>query len=572
MVPTTAVSNPVESKALVPPAPMEDSLLDSSADGTSGDSVSPASKVPGLERIDEQSSLERTGMGEEVDVDKEGLHTKDGEDFDDTKEGEISDLPGLVPIVPPLVEVEKGESIQLEEDKMMVKECKVYHKDEFLRDITGTNIERNTVVIEWRKIQEEEKKRKAASGSIPAGGEKKKKKSKKAGLEKGRLKSSAESLKERKRSMSNIEQDCVTFRMRDEQRNELHFKVSMNIKLQKVFDVYASKKNLTMCALRFLFDGERLSGDMSPEHLGLEDNDVIDAMCGTLALSLPSLVIPKGGNICGPDPTALELLENLYSTSTAPMIIQIVYANGATVRSGVEIEGSPVVRMLQYGDVLECFQKQKTREGIPRYQIADGWVSGMLRGGNEDHVLLVLRELLPPRRSLQYEIIRDGGAKIRSLPCLDSNDAGVCPEGTIVTIAEKRFMNTGGEERARLRILEPVQYAGWITDKDHICRLIEDETSRALTALENADIEITAETLRRTQVRLHRTMLAAKMSKKVPRKLVPLSGALDLSRETFFLLMNSGSGTGAHRRSGLTISPDFTSVSYNSQGGGEVWL
>jgi SPRY domain-containing SOCS box protein 3 len=129
-------------------------------------------------------------------------------------------------------------------------------------------------------------------------------------------------------------------------------------------------------------------------------------------------------------------------------------------------------------------------------------------------------------------------------------------------------MNTGGEERARLRILEPAQYAGWITDKDHICRLIEDETSRALTALENADSEITAETLRRTQVRLHRTMLAAKMSKKVPRKLVPLSGALDLSRETFFLLMNSGSGTGAQRRSGLTISPDFTSVSYNSQGGG----
>ena len=45
------------------------------------------------------------------------------------------------------------------------------------------------------------------------------------------------------------------------------------------------------------------------------------------------------------------------------MVIQIVYVNGATVRTGVEIEGSLVVRMLQYGDVVESFQRLKTKEG-----------------------------------------------------------------------------------------------------------------------------------------------------------------------------------------------------------------
>ena len=40
--------------------------------------------------------------------------------------------------------------------------------------------------------------------------------------------------KERKRSPSNLGQDCVTFRVRDEAANELHFKVSMTIRLQKV--------------------------------------------------------------------------------------------------------------------------------------------------------------------------------------------------------------------------------------------------------------------------------------------------------------------------------------------------
>ena len=80
---------------------------------------------------------------------------------------------------------------------------------------------------------------------------------------------SSDSQRERKRSMSNIEQDCVTFRIRDDEANELHFKVSMGIRLQKVFDVYASKKTLTVSALKFLFDGQRLVGDMTPESLGM---------------------------------------------------------------------------------------------------------------------------------------------------------------------------------------------------------------------------------------------------------------------------------------------------------------
>ena len=57
------------------------------------------------------------------------------------------------------------------------------------------------------------------------------------------------------------------------------------------------------------------------------------------------------------------LLEDFYANSVAPMVIQIVYVNGATVRTGVEIEGSLVVRMLQYGDVVESFQRLKTKEG-----------------------------------------------------------------------------------------------------------------------------------------------------------------------------------------------------------------
>lgn len=160
-------------------------------------------------------------------------------------------------------------------------------------------------------------------------------------------------------------------------------------------------------------------------------------------------------------------------------------------------------------------------------------------------------------RSLQYEIVREGGAKVRALSTLDSEDLGVCPECTYVSVIEKRLMTSLGEESIRLRICEPLQYRGWITEKAHIAVLVEDEASLAATAAENADPEISAELLRRSQVRAHRALLTAKCAKKVSERLVTLSGGLTASSETFFLL-----------KAGANISSDFTSVSYSSQGGG----
>lgn len=201
-----------------------------------------------------------------------------------------------------------------------------------------------------------------------------------------------------------------------------------------------------------------------------------------------------------------------------------------------------------------------------RYQIADGWISGKLRGGSEDSVLTVLREVLPPGRTLQYEIVREGGAKIRALSTLDSEDLGVCPEGTFVSVVEKRLMTSLGEESVRLRISEPPQYRGWITERAHIAILVEDADSLAAAAAESADPEVSSEILRRSQVRAHRALLTGKHSKKVSEKLVTLTGSLDVSTETFFLL------NGALKKAGVSISPDFTRVCYNNQGGRSMAL
>ena len=92
------------------------------------------------------------------------------------------------------------------------------------------------------------------------------------------------------------------------------------------------------------------------------------------------------------------------------------------------------------------------QENIPRYQIADGWISGKIRGGNEDAVLKVIREVYVPDSTstaaagggaavgspIHYEILREGGAKLRAGCSLLSAERGLVPMGQILSIAERR--------------------------------------------------------------------------------------------------------------------------------------
>ena len=57
----------------------------------------------------------------------------------------------------------------------------------------------------------------------------------------------------------------------------------------QVFDVYAQKKNVAPSSLKFVFEGQRLSGDMMPEDLGLGDSDVVDVSAAVPSMCLPAL-------------------------------------------------------------------------------------------------------------------------------------------------------------------------------------------------------------------------------------------------------------------------------------------
>ena len=61
--------------------------------------------------------------------------------------------------------------------------------------------------------------------------------------------------------------------------------------MKKLMDAYCARQAVQLNSVRFLFEGKRLEPGHTPKELGMEDNDVIDAMLQQVVRSgtLPSL-------------------------------------------------------------------------------------------------------------------------------------------------------------------------------------------------------------------------------------------------------------------------------------------
>lgn len=66
--------------------------------------------------------------------------------------------------------------------------------------------------------------------------------------------------------------------MKAQDGNEVYFKVKRTTKLKKLMDAYCARVGKEPGSVRFLFDGERIQPDATPEQLEMEDEDEIDAM------------------------------------------------------------------------------------------------------------------------------------------------------------------------------------------------------------------------------------------------------------------------------------------------------
>lgn len=77
-------------------------------------------------------------------------------------------------------------------------------------------------------------------------------------------------------SSTSEEKPSITIKVVSQNGQETHFKVRTTTPLQKVFDSYCVRQSLDEKSIRFLFDGNRISGDKTAEQLQLEDGDTID--------------------------------------------------------------------------------------------------------------------------------------------------------------------------------------------------------------------------------------------------------------------------------------------------------
>ncbi|KAK9847011.1 hypothetical protein WJX84_001018 [Apatococcus fuscideae] len=75
-----------------------------------------------------------------------------------------------------------------------------------------------------------------------------------------------------------IEGQALQLVVKDQSGTEVHFRVKTKTKFEKIIAAYCSKKALDTKTLRFLHDGQRINGQQTPEELGMEDNEVIDAI------------------------------------------------------------------------------------------------------------------------------------------------------------------------------------------------------------------------------------------------------------------------------------------------------
>lgn len=75
---------------------------------------------------------------------------------------------------------------------------------------------------------------------------------------------------------SSIPRTKITIRVRDQTGEETHFKVKDSSLMYNMFDAYCERKGVTIDALAFLLDGDRIFPYDTPRRLDLEDGDQVD--------------------------------------------------------------------------------------------------------------------------------------------------------------------------------------------------------------------------------------------------------------------------------------------------------
>ena len=79
---------------------------------------------------------------------------------------------------------------------------------------------------------------------------------------------------ETKPKIEGTDDSVISIKVKDQHGGEVVFKVKKTTKFQKIMDAFCQKKAWDAGAVRFVFDGERILSDQTPDDIGMEDGDV----------------------------------------------------------------------------------------------------------------------------------------------------------------------------------------------------------------------------------------------------------------------------------------------------------
>mmetsp|Transcript_6289 Transcript_6289/g.8757 ORF Transcript_6289/g.8757 Transcript_6289/m.8757 type:complete len:97 (-) Transcript_6289:191-481(-) len=72
--------------------------------------------------------------------------------------------------------------------------------------------------------------------------------------------------------------NTINLRVVSQDGNEVYFKIKKHTQLKKLMDAYCQRQAIESNSIRFLYDGQRLQPEQTPQDLEMEDNDIIDAV------------------------------------------------------------------------------------------------------------------------------------------------------------------------------------------------------------------------------------------------------------------------------------------------------
>lgn len=70
--------------------------------------------------------------------------------------------------------------------------------------------------------------------------------------------------------------EYIRLKVVGQDNTEIHFRVRMTTKMEKLKRSYSERQGVPVNSLRFLFDGRRINDDETPKQLEMEDDDVIE--------------------------------------------------------------------------------------------------------------------------------------------------------------------------------------------------------------------------------------------------------------------------------------------------------